>query len=200
MMAEAMALVLKQLNDYITQADGTPGAPSQAVLGNVAQMDRPEIATDLENHVVLTLVNVEEERALKNGPVTTLAASGEVAYQNRPVHLNLFVLFTANYRNYATALRRLTQVLTFFQGKQRFTAANSPGSTLPLSGIVEFSLAMDLLSLTFEQVNHLWGFLGAKQIPFAIYRGRLVVVTDGRLLQTGGRIQEIEVSSQDITA
>lgn len=200
MMVEAMALLLKQLNDYITQVDSSAGAPSQAVLGNVAQMDRPEIATELDNHIVLTLVNVEEERALKNGPVTTLAPTGEVGYRNRPLHLNLFLLFTANYRNYGTALKRLAQVLTFFQGKRRFTAANSPGAVLPQSGIVEFSLALDLLSLTFEQVNHLWGFLGAKQGPFVIYRGRLVVVSDGRLLQTGGRIQELEVSSRDITA
>lgn len=200
MLVEAIALLLKQLNDHISQVDGSAGAPSQAVLGNVALLDRPEVATELDNHIVLTLVNVEEERALKNGPVTTPTGAGEVGYRNRPIHLNLFLLFTANYRNYETALKRLTQVLTFFQGKQRFTAANSPGSPLPQSGIVEFSLVMDLLSLTFEQVNHLWGFLGAKQSPSTIYRGRLVAVFDQRVLETGGRIQDIDIVSRDITA
>ena len=39
---------------------------------------------------------------------------------------------------------------------------------------------MDLLSLSFEEVNHLWGFLGTRQSPSAIFRGRLVVVSDQR--------------------
>jgi hypothetical protein len=196
-MVEAITLLLAQLNEYIAQADGSPGAPSQAVLGNIAQLDRQEVATELENHIVLSLVNLEEERALRNGKTATPLATGDVAYRNRPIHLNLFLLFTANYRNYGTALRRLAQVLTFFQGKQRFTFGNSPN--LPQAGIADFLLVMDLLSLSFEEVNHLWGFLGTKQSPFAIYRGRLVVIADRRLLESGGRIQDIEVTSRDIT-
>ena len=201
MIVEAMALLLRQLNEHVAQADGSPpGAPVQAVWGNIAQLDRQEVATELDNHLVLSLVNLEEERALKNGRVSTSTAAGDVSYQNRPVHLNLFLLFTANYRNYRTALRRLTQVLTFFQGKQKFTFANSPGPNLPQSGIAEFTLVMDLLSLPFEEVNHLWGFLGMKQIPFAIYRGRLVVILDQRLLEVGGIIQDIDIVGQGITA
>jgi Pvc16 N-terminal domain len=200
MMVEAITVLLRQLNDYISQVDESAGAPSQAVSGNIAHLDRPEVATELENHIVLSLVNLEEERALKNGQTAFPLSTGDVSYRNRPVHLNLFLLFTANYRNYGTALRRLAQVLTFFQGKQKFTFANSPGPNLPQSGIADFSLVMDLLSLSFEEVNHLWGFLGTKESPFAIYRGRLVVIADQRLLETGGRIQDIDVTSRDITA
>ena len=116
MIVEAMALLLRQLNDYIAHADGTSGAPAQAVWGNIAQLDRTEVAADLDNHLVLSLVNLEEERALKNGRTASALGAGDVGYMNRPFHLNLFLLFTANYRNYGTALRRLAQVLTFFQG------------------------------------------------------------------------------------
>lgn len=199
MIVEGITLLLAQLNEYIAQADSAVGAPNQAVSGNIAQLDRPEVATELENHIVLSVVNLEEERALKNGP-TAFIGNGDVAYRNRPVHLNLFLLFTANYRNYGTALRRLAQVLTFFQGKHKFTFGNSPGPNVPQSGIADFSLVMDLLSLSFEEVNHLWGFLGTKESPFAIYRGRLVVIADQRLLETGGRIQDIEITSREITA
>lgn len=200
MIVEATTLLLAQLNEYIVHADGPGATANQAVSGNIAQLDRQEVATELENHIVLTLVNLEEEHALRNGQTAFPLSTGDVAYRNRPVHLNLFLLFTANYRNYATALRRLAQVLTFFQGKQRFTAANSPGHTLPQSGIVDFSLVMDLVSLSLEEVNHLWGFLGTKESPFAVYRGRLVVVADQRRMETGGRIQDIDIISRDITA
>jgi hypothetical protein len=200
MMVEALTLLLKQLNDYIAQNDGSgPGAPAQAILGNVSQMERQEIATELENHVVLSLVNLEEERALKNGRVFQETNATEGVYRNRPVHLNLFLLFAANHRNYGTALKRLAQVLAFFQGKQKFTLANSPGA-IPQPPIADFTLVMDLLSLTFEEVNHLWGFLGAKQVPFVIYRGRLVAISDRRVLDGGGLIRDIELTSTDITA
>src|SRR5262245_23218296 len=200
MIVEAMALLLRQLNVYIAQVDSSAGGPSQAVWGNIAQVDRPEVATALDNHIVLSLVNVEEEKALKNGRFTTNIGAGDVGYLNRPFHLNLFLLFTANYGNYGTALKRLAQVLTFFQGKQKFTFSNSPGPNPPQGGIVDFSLAMDLLSLSFEEVNHLWAFLGARQSPSAIFRGRLVVISDQRLLETGAPIQDIDVTSRGVTA
>jgi hypothetical protein len=200
MMVEALNVLLHQLNQAIAQSDGAgAGALPQAILGNVAQLDRPEIATELENHLVLGLVNLQEERALKNGRVFAETSATEGVYRNRPVHLNLFLLFSANYRNYGTALKRLAQVLTFFQGKQKFTLANSPGA-LPQAPLANFTLVLDLLSLTFEEVNHVWGFLGAKQMPFAIYRARLVTIADQRVLEGGGRIQDIELIGQDFTA
>ena len=99
MIVEAMALLLRELNDYVAQVDASAGGPVQAVWGNIAQLDRAEVATELDNHVVLSLVNLEEERALKNGRVAATLRTGEVGYTNRPFHLNLFLLFTANYRN-----------------------------------------------------------------------------------------------------
>lgn len=201
MMVEAITLILKQLNDDIVQRDSSgPGSPNPVVWGNVAQLDRQEIATELDNHVILSLVNIEEERTLKNGRTFTDVGANDVVYRNPPIHLNLFLLFSANYRNYGTALKRLAQVLTFFQGKQKFTIANSPGAIAPQASITEFSLVMDLCSLTFEQVNHLWGFLGAKEMPFALYRGRLITISDHRVLEGGGRIRDIELSSRDVTA
>jgi hypothetical protein len=59
---------------------------------------------------------------------------------------------------------------------------------------------MDLMTLTFEEVNHLWGFLGAKQSPFALYRGRLVTLADMPALAGGGLVQEIAVNARDATA
>jgi len=200
MMVEALTLLLHQLNAHLARLDGAgPGAQPQAVWGNIALLDRQEIATELENHLVLSLVKLEEERSLKNGRVHGPGPAGEVIYRNRPLHLNLFLLFTANYRVYGTGLRRLTQLLTYFQGKQKFTLANSPGA-LPATTIADFSLTLDLMSPSFEEVNHLWGFLGAKQFPFALYRGRLVALTDMPVLDGAGLISEIDVQSRDATA
>jgi hypothetical protein len=51
-------------------------------------------------------------------------------------------------------------------------------ATSPVVGNVsqDVQIVLDLHSLTFEQVNHLWGSLGGKQVPFVLYRARLVAI------------------------
>jgi hypothetical protein len=199
MIADVVSLLLDQINQYLQQIDSnSQSTPQPAVMGNISQLDVPEIAAELENHLVLSLVNLEEEATLKNGRNAVSGLNNSVNYQNTPLHLNLFLLWTANYRNYATAIRRLGQIMTFFQGKNKFTLGNSPGSSL--DPFLEFSLSMELLSLSLEEINHLWGVLGGKQLPFAAYRGRLITLKDDRLLDGGGLIREIEVVGQDATS
>lgn len=194
MLLEAVSLLLAQLNQFIHQAEGNPSdTAGPAILGNISQVEHPDLASSLENQLVLTLLSVEEEKTLKNGSAAAHDETGAVVYRNRPLHLNLSLLLTANYRNYETALRRLAQVLTFFQGKQKFTVSNSPGAGQGVPPMTELSLTLDLLSPSLEEINHLWGSLGGKALPFAIYRGRLVQLQDRRVLAGGGAIQEIEV-------
>jgi hypothetical protein len=209
MLAETVALLVTQLNQYIHQLDGSPaGAPGVAVSGNIAQMENPDLGPGLENQIVLSVVNLQEEGSLKNGPTqfsphsggSDLAQAGsEVRYRNRPIHLNLQLLLSANYRNYDTALRRLTQVLLFFQGKRHFTWRNSPGAEPAAQAGGELSLSMDLQSLSFEEVNHLWGFLGGKQVPFVLYRGRLIAVDAMQVFAGGGIVQEIDLAGRGLS-
>lgn len=167
-------------------------------MGNIAQLDISDIANELDNHVVLSLINVEEEATLKNGRTSAAGSGNGVSYFNPPLHINLFILWTANYRNYSTALTRLSQVMTFFQGKNKFTPGNSPGAGI--SSLSDFSLTLEFLSLSLEEINHLWGSLGGKQLPFAAYRGRLISLNDQRLLDGGGLIQEVNIAGRDTTS
>lgn len=201
MVVKALLLLLAQLNQYIHHADRSPaGAEGIAVLGNIAQLDITEVSTALENHLVLTLVNVEEEKTLKNASAVSRDTNGGIGYQNPPLNLNLFLLFSSNYRNYETGLKRLSQTMTFFQGKQKFTNGNSPVGGQDDAPIVDLSLTMDLLSLSFEEVNHLWGSLGGKQMPFVAYRGRLITLSDRRLLEGGAPVQKIDIIGREVTA
>lgn len=197
MLLDAVSLLMTQLNQYIHQVEGSPAdTAGPTILGNISQAEHPDITATLENQLVLTLLSVEEEKTLKNGSTAVREETGALVYRNRPLHLNLCLLFTANYRNYETALKRLAQVFTFFQGKQRFTVGNSPGTGI--APTTELSLTLDLLSLSLEEINHLWGSLGGKVLPFALYRGRLVTLQDRRVLAGGGFVQEIEVAGSSL--
>ncbi len=198
MLVDALSLLLAQLNQFIHQSDGNPiDTVAVAIMGNISQTEHVDISGDLENQLVMSLVNVEEEQTLRNGPTFTNRTATNVDYHNVPLNLNLFLLFSANYRNYDTSIRRIQQVLTFFQGKNRFTPANSPGSVPGLDPTVDLSVTLDLLSLSFEEINHLWGALGGKQLPSVAYRGRLVTLRDRKVLEGGGRIREIDVIGRD---
>jgi len=200
MIFEALTLVLAQLNQHIHQADDSPsGSTDPVILGNISQLDNPSISTNLENKVVLTLVNLSEEATLKNDQTYTRTSSGHINYHNPPIYLNLHLLFSANYTNYDTALKRLTQVIIFFQGKNKFTPASSTGSLQNISPVADITLTIDLMSLNLEEVNHMWGFLGGKQLPSVVFCGRLVKIHDQRIRDSGGSVEEIDITGRDMT-
>jgi len=58
---------------------------------------------------------------------------------------------------------------------------------------------MELYTLTFEQLNHLWGSLGGRQVPFAMYKLRLVGLTDRKIIRTTPLIQEIDTNLIPLT-
>jgi hypothetical protein len=176
MIREALSLLVNELNQYVRVAgDATP-----VVLGNIALLDAPpgagNGAADLRR-MVLSLVNMEEEAALKNG--LEMRTEGSLQrYVHRPVFLNLSLLFSANFADYGSSLDGLSQVIEFFQSRKQFSFQNAP----PAAGIPDdervrrMRLSLDLHTLSFEEINDLWGSLGGKQVPFVLYRARVAEI------------------------
>ncbi len=190
MIYKAIHLIQSQLKEYIQ-----PGAgPDEVVLGNIAFNEAPD-QNNIKDKVVLSLVNVEEEGTLKNGR-NYIRTDDRAQYSERPVYLNLYLLITAHYAQaYNTALIRLGSVIEFFQNRKFFdvrSAAPLPDGLDPSDPEdASMYLTMELYTLTFEQINHLWGSLGGKQMPFVMYKVRLVKVHDNRIYQEGPLIEEI---------
>lgn len=173
MLALAMDWLLHEVNQVLTDP---LGAGAAVVGGNVAHLDAENADPPLTNKVVLTVVNLEEEKTLRNQlPYEEVLENGQrtVAYRQPPAFLNAYVLFSATHVNYRNALRLVGDVVTFFQRRPVFTAQNSPGFALP-DALADARLVLELHSLSFEQLNHLWASLGGKQMPFALYRCRLL--------------------------
>jgi Pvc16 N-terminal domain len=181
MIVDALKLILAQLNAAIPSADGVP----VVALGNIARSEQGEGGgqSDLSK-VVLSLVNLEEERTLKNGrPYVQIGDRTE--QRPLPVNLNLYLLFTSNYDNYETALSRLGEVIGVFQRQSVYT------QTITKDGVVnDLRLILELNTLSFEQINYLWGSLGGKQAPFVLYKCRLVSIQSAQP-QGSGVIEEM---------
>jgi len=198
MIFPVMELIRQNLNAFLS----APGSPDIVVLGNIAFATPDNPATPLVDEsaqIYMSLVNVEEEPTLRNQSAVRQAEIRPMAYVNPPMIINLFLLFSANHKDYSTAIRALSSVLLFFQGNRTFSISRTP---VPPTGVFatleeqehQIKVSLDLMSLTFEQVNHLWGSLGGKQQPFLLFKARQVEIDAARMLDGGGLINEIHIN------
>ena len=198
MIYQALRIVAHELNQYFNQLEGQDG--SYVMLGNIASFDHKNDnqgggqTNEYENKVLMTLVNLQEEKILKNLPHAQVNPFDKTEYKNPPVSLNLFVLFTATNVNYENALIYISRVVGFFQGKTIFTNQNTPvpNVTPGIEGMSQFKLMMDMYSPSFEESNYLWGTLGGKQFPSVLYRMRKIDMDSNLKISESGIIETIK--------
>lgn len=165
----ALKFLLSELNAYLLARTGS--AFGEAELGRLVD-DNGKWSVK-EDHIGVALINIDEERTLKAQlPDTALVEGRQVTLQPE-LRLNLHVIFAANFQKYDQALRQLSYVLAFFQAHPIFAEDQHPTLDPRFD-----KLSVDLLSLTYEQLNQLWAFVGGKQLPSVVYRVRFVVLQD----------------------
>ncbi|HEV8273861.1 MAG TPA: DUF4255 domain-containing protein [Chitinophagaceae bacterium] len=140
--------------------------------------------------VGLMISNVEEERTFKVQLQKQKRTDSDIEVANPEIKLNLYVLAAANPGanavSYDAALKRLSAVLTYFQGTTFFDKTDYPDLD-PIEYLI-----VELYSLTFEQQNQLWASLGGKYMPSVVYKVRLVVIDKGFLGAKEKAILEID--------
>jgi Pvc16 N-terminal domain len=181
----AMTFLKEQLQSYIVArtAAGSPDPRTVKLTQLVNDQGRYAIAQDT---VGLTLVNIEEERTFKAQVPSYVTVAGRQVAREPEIRLNLHVLAAVNFTDYAEGLRYLSLVLAFFQLHPSFGADDFP-SLDPRIG----SLSADLYSLSYEQLNQVWAFVGGKQLPSVVYRIRVVAVQDEEIMGVGMPITAI---------
>lgn len=193
MIYQALKFLAGHLTSYFNGLDKPGGliAVPTTILQNISRLDEQELKK--ANNVMLTLVNLAEEAAMKNDPGTYVVNSNESHYAHPPVNLNLYLLCTVCMSNYEHALIYLSHLIAFFQGKYSFTTKDS---VVTVEGLPDdFHIILDLHSLTFEQANYLWSTLGGKQHPFVCYKVRLLRIQRPSTRETRGVIREIRIDN-----
>ena len=124
-----------------------------------------------ENSIAASIINIEEDRVFKSQTPDRIYTNGQHIVLEPELKLNLHVIFAANFdvKNYDQALKYISYVLTFFQSHSAFTSVEYPA----LDPSIE-KLTIELQSLSYEQLNQVWAFIGAKQLPSVIYKVRMV--------------------------
>ena len=191
MINETLKFLAEEVNRFLSQKLGAITDP-RLILGNVAKAMDNDLSgsNSLTNKAILSLVNLEEDRVSKQ-PENYVRTDTGLLYKNPRVHLNLYVLFAINRTEYTDSLKWLAYIIQFFQYQNVFTPISHPS----LDNKTE-KLVVDLCTLNFEQINHLWSTLGGKYIPSVLYKVRQVTIDEDAVIAGGGLIQEINVEAK----
>ena len=195
MIYETLQILKEQLDKYLIDE----GMGKIVVLENIALWESGSIdAAKIENKVVLTLLKMEEETTLRNVPNFKVTA-GKTKYKNPPVHLNLYLIISANCETYDKSLRSISKTIQFFQGKKIFTSTNTVynRTNVAFDLLDHFKFVVELFTPGFEELNHIWGILGGRQMPAVIYRIQLIKLERDKKLSGAPAITNISGTLND---
>lgn len=185
MIYEVLQIITEEVNSYF---EGNPVSLDNIASVASEQGDGGGTATD----IILTMLNLQEEVTLKNTPNYSVTGTS-ITYKNPRVNLNVFILFSANNDKYDEALKNLSKIIEFFQGKKVYTQSNTTYNrdNAAMSDITNFKFVVDLFTPTFEELNFVWGTLGGKQIPSVMYKVSLIEIEREAVLAKGGLISQV---------
>lgn len=139
---------------------------------NLANLQK--IQEKKDQGLVISLLNVEEEGTLKNTP-HYIRKNNQVFYKEPPIYLNLNILLAFEFQDYGTSLQRLSETVEYFQSRRWFTSENERVENQFPEGI--HKLIIDLQSMNYEQMNHIWSISGGAHFPSLMYKVRMVKIS-----------------------
>ncbi|QIE56028.1 DUF4255 domain-containing protein [Pikeienuella piscinae] len=163
MINDALEYVRRELRDHLGVTDGEVAIESARVL----------VENDGPDGVLITLVNIEEESALRNTPHVA-RVGGQPVEREPSVYMNLYLQFSFDFQDYGASLLNLSNTIALFQHRRYFSPEDaSAGNPFP-AGLRR--LIFEHHNMSFEALNNLWSVMGGALYPSVIYKMRMVEV------------------------
>jgi hypothetical protein len=186
MFEKALIFLREQLNNYILLKTGVDG---KIKLTPLLDGNGKVVVKDLG----IVLVNLEEEQSMRNQNPFQVDKNGNYSKVNPEINLNIYLLIVANFgdkeSDYRESLKFLSYVASFFQSRNVFTPGTHPSMDPLIS-----RLAVDLVSLSFENQNNLWGALGTKYMPSLLYRVRMIRIKEDEVMSEAPPITQANLT------
>ncbi|HEY1010642.1 MAG TPA: DUF4255 domain-containing protein, partial [Daejeonella sp.] len=166
MIYEALSCLAEEINEYFRIR--LKISEDKVVLSAIVNQDGT-IAIQGENKILVTLVNIERESIGKSN--SGIPGGSVLINKSSALTINLYVLFSAYFSNgnYPEALRFISFIIAYFQQNSVFTRTNTPRLDIDIEKMV-----FELATISPEQVNNIWGALGAKYMPSVVYKVRML--------------------------
>lgn len=173
MIKEVLTILKNKLNDPVNGLKDGQNSGDIAIVDDIAKHE--DDTSGLDDKVVITLLNVEEESTLKNRSWYTRTTVSEdpllydMKKQNPPAYLNLYLMVAANRNAYDKSLSDISKVIEIFQTNNVLEYTDSNVNK-------NFRFRIELHSIPFEQLSYIWGLLGGKVMPSALYKVSVVKI------------------------
>lgn len=166
MIYEALSCLAEEINEFFRIR--LKISEEKVTLSAIVNQDGT-IAIQGENKVLITLINIEKETIGKSN--SGIGGSAVLINKSSALTINLYVMFSAYFTNgnYPEALRFISFIIAFFQQNSVFTRVNTPRMDKEIEKLV-----FEMASISPEQLNNIWGSLGAKYMPSVIYKVRML--------------------------
>jgi Pvc16 N-terminal domain len=147
-----------------------------------------------EEALVLSLVNIERENALRNLP-STVKSAGTIVVKEPPVYINAYVLLSSAFPNYHASILNLSMGMEFFQNSPYINKYNFEGTGVPWDDRLE-KILFEWHNLDFDKLNQVWGINGGKYLPSVMYKLRMMIIEKVTTPDEGPAITEIQFGSE----
>lgn len=179
MIGEALQFLVDELNGRLQRRYGQQR--NLIVLGPLVAPDGHPNSLSA-SALVLTVAKISQETVTRNQPLTQVS-QGYALHTQRALELNVQLLFAAGLSRYDIGLALLSVVIEHLYESPVFDRESAPN--LP-PGVLRLALAM--VNIDYAQQSHLWGGLGAKYMPSALYEMRMLTTGDAALAAAGSLV------------
>lgn len=160
---------------------------------NISTLNDGDEFFDTSSPIVLSIVNIEEDRTMKNQSVYFRDGEDEdqVSRNKNPtqyfVMSLLFAAYNSDNKKYLDGIDRLNNILVFFQQHNSFFYKNDHTELITLESFNQKNetekenyqrVTMEMVSLGTEQLNQMWSYLGSKYMPSVLYKMRLCTIQE----------------------
>lgn len=184
MIQKAINCISFELNQFMKHRFRS--AEDVVVASNLVSLDG-SVDIPSENKIVITMINIEREYTAYHNGSSSQIHEGLRTMKQPPVSLNFHILISSYFtgKNYTEALKFLSQVLYFFQGKSTFTSQNSPSLDPSIS-----KLTMEIVNLDFKDLSSLWSMIGSRYLPSILYKIRMITFDSDTIVSLEHTVSE----------
>lgn len=187
-----LKIVIEQLSKLVDPAQ------SFIDITNIATLNDGDEFLKVKSPIVLSIVNIEEDKTLKNQTVylkNTNDLTQISRYKQPTQHLIISILFTSYNKDlsmYLGGIDKLKGVISYFQQNKSFYYKDDDTEMIDHDTFIVKTeaqqshyekITMESVSLSMEQLNQMWSYLGSKYMPSMLYKMRLCIIQNSPLIQ-----------------
>jgi hypothetical protein len=165
---------------------------------NIATLNDGDEFLTTKSPIILSIVNIEEDKTLKNQSRYIANSNNHTdvsRYKHPTQYLILSLLFTSYNKDlskYLDGINKLKSIIYFFQQNTSFYYKEDDTELITYDDFLAksdvdkesyYKMTVESVSLSSEQLNQMWSYLGSKYMPSVLYKMRLCVIQESPQVQ-----------------